>query len=55
MRFLHIPKRNILQICMLASQCAYVLLDIDTVYSCDISRSAEGISTQFDTTERPFL
>jgi len=40
---------------MLASHCAYVLLDIDTVCSCDISRSAEGISTQFDTAERVFL
>jgi len=40
---------------MLASKCAYVLLDINVVYSCDISRSAEGISTKFDTTERSFL
>jgi hypothetical protein len=40
---------------MMISQCAYVLLDIDTVYSCDISRNAEGISTQFVTTEWYFL
>lgn len=55
MPFLHIPKRNFLKMCRLASRCAYVLLDIDIVYSCDISRSAEGISTQFDTAERFFL
>ena len=37
MWFLHIPKRNFLKECILASQCAYVLLNIDTVYSSDIS------------------
>jgi hypothetical protein len=37
---------------MLVSQRAYIFLDIDTVYWCDISRSAAWIYTQFDTTER---
>ena len=31
MLFLHLPKRNFLKMCILASRCAYVLLDIDIV------------------------